>query len=53
MWLEPTEGSNLYLKAPELLVRRSSVYQPDGDEIRIQTDTFANSDYTRTQLELK
>ena len=41
------------VKSPELLVRRSSIYQPDGDEIRIQTDTFANSDYTSTQLEAK
>ncbi len=40
-------------KSPELLISRKSVYSPDGEELVIQPDSFASSDYTRKQLEAK
>ena len=40
-------------KSPELLISRNSVFSPNGEDLVIQTDSFANSAFTQQQLESK
>ena len=40
-------------KSPELLISKKSAYSPDGEELIIRTDSFANSAYTQQAIEEK
>lgn len=40
-------------KSPELLISKSSSFSPDGEELIIQTDSFANSAYSQDAIQAK
>ena len=40
-------------KSPELLISKNAAFSPDGGELVVQTDSFANSAYTQQAIEAK